>query len=149
MSPCLYTYQLLFLLLDQGLNCCSWEPMPLQMAACCAGCACPRRQVSNVLLDAAGLMGGHSGLNINEDRGNAVRFVAQVTNAVLKAAPNARLARISGGDKRNAIAREASAQIVVGPPCTTSEAAFLVFWVPILDKVASALLLISSTQSAA
>ncbi|CAK0786449.1 hypothetical protein CVIRNUC_009662 [Coccomyxa viridis] len=61
----------------------------------------------------SGLMGGHSGLNINEDRGNAVRFVAQVANAVLKAAPSARLARISGGDKRNAIAREASAQIVV------------------------------------
>ena len=61
----------------------------------------------------AGLMGGHSGLNINEDRGNAVRFVAQVTNAVLKAAPNARLARITGGDKRNAIAREASADMVV------------------------------------
>ena len=58
-------------------------------------------------------MGGHSGLNINEDRGNAVRFVAQVTNAVLNAAPNARLARIAGGDKRNAIAREASADVVV------------------------------------
>ena len=58
-------------------------------------------------------MGGHSGLNINEDRGNAVRFVAQVTNAVLKAAPNARLARITGGEKRNAIAREASADVVV------------------------------------
>ena len=78
-------------------------------------------------LDAAGLMGGHSGLNINEDRGNAVRFVAQVANAVLKAAPSARLARISGGDKRNAIAREASAQIVVGPPCLADTAVSSVF----------------------
>lgn len=58
-------------------------------------------------------MGGHSGLNINEDRGNAVRFVAQVANAVLGAAPGARLARMTGGDKRNAIAREASAVVVV------------------------------------
>ena len=81
----------------------------------------------HLLLGAAGLMGGHSGLNINEDRGNAVRFVAQVTNAVLKAAPNARLARISGGDKRNAIAREASAQIVVCPPCLADKTAVLSF----------------------
>ena len=61
----------------------------------------------------AGLMGGHSGLNINEDRGNAVRFVAQIVNAVLSAAPTARLASITGGDKRNAIAREASAMVLV------------------------------------
>ena len=61
----------------------------------------------------AGLMGGHSGLNIAEDRGNAVQFVARLANAVLKAAPNARLARLAGGDKRNAIAREASADLVV------------------------------------
>lgn len=81
----------------------------------------------HVLLDAAGLMGGHSGLNINEDRGNAVRFVAQVTNAVLKAAPNARLARISGGDKRNAIPREASAEIVVGLPHPACRAVSSVF----------------------
>ena len=58
-------------------------------------------------------MGGHSGLNIAEDRGNAVQFVARLANTVLKAAPNARLARITGGDKRNAIAREASADLVV------------------------------------
>ena len=61
----------------------------------------------------AGLMGGHSGLNINEDRGNAVRFVAQIVNAVLSAAPTAKLASIAGGDKRNAIAREASATVLV------------------------------------
>ena len=58
-------------------------------------------------------MGGHSGLNIAEDRGNAVRFVARLADAVLKAAPKSQLARISGGDKRNAIAREASADLVV------------------------------------
>jgi dipeptidase D len=61
----------------------------------------------------AGLMGGHSGLNISEDRGNAVRFVAQIVNAVLSAAPSARLESVAGGDKRNAIAREASATLAV------------------------------------
>ena len=65
----------------------------------------------------AGLMGGHSGLNIAEDRGNAVQFMARLATAVLKAVPEARLARIAGGDKRNAIAREASADLVV---CTSS-----------------------------
>lgn len=90
----------------------------------------------HVLLDAAGLMGGHSGLNINEDRGNAVRFVAQVTNAVLKAAPNARLAHISGGDKRNAIPREASAEIVVRIPRLASIAVSSVPRVPVPIAVA-------------
>ena len=65
----------------------------------------------------AGLMGGHSGLNIAEDRGNAVQFVARLANAVLKAAPESRLARIAGGDKRNAIAREATVDLVVGAAC--------------------------------
>ncbi len=60
-------------------------------------------------------MGGHSGLNIAEDRGNAVQFVARLANAVLKAAPESRLARIAGGDKRNAIAREATVDLVVCP----------------------------------
>ena len=58
-------------------------------------------------------MGGHSGLNIAEDRGNAVRLAARVADAVIAATPGVRLARIAGGDKRNAIAREASATLLV------------------------------------
>lgn len=61
----------------------------------------------------AGLMGGHSGLNINEDRGNAVRFVGRVADAILAAAPGTALASVSGGDKRNAIPREAAATVLV------------------------------------
>ena len=38
----------------------------------------------------AGLLGGHSGLNIDEDRGNAVKFIAQVVDAILEAVPQAR-----------------------------------------------------------
>ena len=60
-----------------------------------------------------GLMGGHSGLNINEDRGNAVRFAARIADTLLEAAPGARLVQISGGDKRNAIPREATALLLV------------------------------------
>ena len=61
----------------------------------------------------AGLLGGHSGLNIGEDRGNAVIMAAQLAEAVLKAVPGARLASLQGGDKRNALAREASAVLLV------------------------------------
>lgn len=60
-----------------------------------------------------GLLGGHSGINIQEDRGNAVRMAAATVEAVLAAAPDARLVGIRGGDKRNAIARECSATVAV------------------------------------
>ena len=58
-------------------------------------------------------MGGHSGLNIGEGRGNAVVFAARAADAVLSGVPGARLAAIVGGDKRNAIPREASATLTV------------------------------------
>ena len=60
-----------------------------------------------------GLMGGHSGICIHEDRGNAVQLMARAVTALLVAAPGTRLAEIKGGDKRNAIAREATAVIMV------------------------------------
>ena len=59
-------------------------------------------------------MGGHSGLNIAEDRGNAVRFAARVADAVMAAAPGTKLGSMAGGDKRNALPREAGAMLLVG-----------------------------------
>jgi hypothetical protein len=59
-------------------------------------------------------VGGHSGLNINEDRGNAVVMLAQTIAALREAVPGARVASLAGGDKRNAIPREASAELLVG-----------------------------------
>jgi dipeptidase D len=61
----------------------------------------------------AGLLGGHSGIDIDADRGNAVKIAAAVAEAVLEAVPDARLALLQGGDKRNAIPREASADVAV------------------------------------
>ncbi len=58
-------------------------------------------------------MGGHSGLNISEDRGNAVVLAALVLQAVVKAHPDVRIISLTAGDKRNAIAREASAILEV------------------------------------
>lgn len=65
------------------------------------------------VLRVSGLMGGHSGLNISEDRGNAVALVTLVLQAVVKAHPDVRIVSLTAGDKRNAIAREASAVLEV------------------------------------
>jgi dipeptidase D len=61
-----------------------------------------------------GLKGGHSGIDINAGRGNAIRILAQVLGA-LRMDFGYGLAAIKGGNKRNAIPREASAQILLDP----------------------------------
>ena len=61
-----------------------------------------------------GLKGGHSGIDINAGRGNAIRILAQVLSALKPAFPFA-LAGIKGGNKRNAIPREASATLLLDP----------------------------------
>ena len=68
-----------------------------------------------IRLKVSGLMGGHSGDDINKGRGNAnkilVRFLYQV-----QAAFDMQLASINGGNLRNAIAREAEAVIIIPMP---------------------------------
>jgi dipeptidase D len=61
-----------------------------------------------------GLKGGHSGIDIHAGRGNAIRILAQVLGA-LKPVFSLGLASIKGGNKRNAIPREASATILLQP----------------------------------
>lgn len=77
---------------------------------------CPPTHSHPQVLRVSGLMGGHSGLNISEDRGNAVALVTLVLQAVVKAHPDVRIISLTAGDKRNAIAREASAVLEVGQP---------------------------------
>lgn len=60
-----------------------------------------------------GLKGGHSGIDINAGRGNAIRLLAQVLGALKGFGFG--LASIKGGNKRNAIPREASAMIFLDP----------------------------------
>lgn len=67
-----------------------------------------------------GLKGGHSGIDIHAGRGNAIRLLAQLLNA-LRPAFKLELASIKGGNKRNAIPREASAMVFLDP---AREAAF-------------------------
>lgn len=59
-----------------------------------------------------GLKSGHSGIDINAQRGNAIRILARVLYGLHKDL-GIRLASIKGGNKRNAIAREAFAVVTV------------------------------------
>ncbi len=61
-----------------------------------------------------GLRGGHSGVNIHEGRGNAIKLLARFLNTLLQKTPS-RISAISGGTARNAIPREAFAIIAIAP----------------------------------
>ena len=62
-----------------------------------------------------GLKGGHSGIDIMLQRGNAVQLLARMLYAVARHVP-LQLGRIQGGNKHNAIPREASASVIVAEP---------------------------------
>ncbi len=63
------------------------------------------------LLHVKGLKGGHSGLEIDKGRGNSIKIINRVLLALEKA--DARISTIEGGNKSNAIPREAEALIFV------------------------------------
>jgi len=58
-----------------------------------------------------GLKGGHSGLEIDKGRGNAIKIINRVLIALEEV--GARLSSINGGNKRNAIPRECVAQVFI------------------------------------
>lgn len=60
-----------------------------------------------------GLRGGHSGVDIHEERGNAIKLLVRVLRQLAAKFP-LRLAELSGGSARNALPREALATIA-GP----------------------------------
>ena len=62
-----------------------------------------------------GLRGGHSGLNIVENRGNALKLLARLLSALVEQGVPFDLATVAGGSKHNAIPREAEAVIVPAP----------------------------------
>lgn len=71
-----------------------------------------------------GLQGGHSGVDIHEGRGNALRIMGSVLQDLLNRLP-AQLAQVNGGSAHNAIPREAVA-VVVSDPARESEVKSLV-----------------------
>jgi len=70
-------------------------------------------------LTVSGLKGGHSGLEIHQGRGNAIKILNRALLAL--EAHGARVSTIEGGNKRNAIPREAEA-IVFLPPKAWADA---------------------------
>jgi dipeptidase D len=62
-------------------------------------------------LTVTGLKGGHSGLDINQGRGNAIKILGRVLNKISETNPLVN--QISGGSLRNAIPREAEGVISI------------------------------------
>lgn len=82
--------------------------LPVERTAAPAGAKAMRVIVS-------GLRGGHSGLDIVQQRGNAIKILARVLTEA-DAAASLALADFTGGNARNAIPREAHATVFAGGP---------------------------------
>jgi dipeptidase D len=82
-------------------------------------------------LKVAGLRGGHSGIDIAAGRGNAIRILAQTLKA-LERTFDLEVGAVRGGNKRNAIPREASALLYLEPaeeaPVSLEVARILAEW---------------------
>lgn len=67
---------------------------------------------SNILIKISGLRGGHSGIDIHEQRGNAIKILARL---LWKTSQNHEffISDIKGGDKHNAIPRESYAKVTI------------------------------------
>jgi dipeptidase D len=66
----------------------------------------------SVMLKIVGLRGGHSGIDIPEQRGNAIKIIARLLNKTKKVA-KFHIAELAGGSKRNAIPRECFAKLSI------------------------------------
>ncbi len=63
-------------------------------------------------IELSGLRGGHSGVDIHEERGNAIKLLVRVLHELAADMP-LRLADLQGGSARNALPREAWATVAV------------------------------------
>ncbi len=72
----------------------------------------PKESAKALLVKVTGLKGGHSGCDIHEQRGNALRVLGRCLGQARKKVPFA-LAEVNGGNKRNAIPREAGTAAVM------------------------------------
>jgi dipeptidase D len=96
----------------QGTWALALEPLPAKLAG--------------LEVRVTGLKGGHSGMEIDKGRGNAVKILNRVLIAL--EACGARLSRLDGGNKRNAIPREASAVVYVPPARLADARAIVAAW---------------------
>ena len=63
-------------------------------------------------IDLRGLRGGHSGVDIHEERGNAIKLLVRILRDLEERLP-LRLSRLEGGTARNALPREAFALVAL------------------------------------
>jgi dipeptidase D len=77
-----------------------------------------------------GLKGGHSGLEIDKNRGNAIKILTRLVTAAV--AEGGRVASMQGGNKRNAIPRDADAVVCVPRPKADRMVAHVKTLVPLL-----------------
>lgn len=78
-------------------------------------------------LDISGLRGGHSGINIHEGRGNAIKILTRILCSLDRQFPLC-LSSFTGGTARNAIPREASAVIGIQEQNMISVSGLLQQW---------------------
>jgi dipeptidase D len=77
------------------------------------------------MIKISGLAGGHSGLDIDKYRANAVKIAAEVLDRIRKEFPSAQIGSVMGGDKRNALAREANMLLFLAEPQVQAVASLL------------------------
>ncbi|KAB2966354.1 aminoacyl-histidine dipeptidase [Zoogloea sp.] len=82
-------------------------------------------QAWRITLD--GLRGGHSGVDIHEERGNAIKLLVRVLRALEGALP-LRLASLDGGTARNALPRETRAVVALPADAGDRLATLLADW---------------------
>jgi dipeptidase D len=81
---------------------------------------------ASMMLTVKGLKGGHSGLEIDKGRGNAIKIIARVLTDLT--ALGCRIASVNGGNKRNAIPRECEALLFVPKNKVDAAAACVAEW---------------------
>ncbi|MFT3857565.1 MAG: aminoacyl-histidine dipeptidase [Aquabacterium sp.] len=80
-----------------------------------------------------GLRGGHSGVNIHEERGNAIKLLVRVLRG-LQDLGDVRLVSLQGGTARNALPREAFAVVAVPESLAADLAQALLSWQVLLQQ---------------
>lgn len=81
-----------------------------------------------------GMIGGHSGLNIHENRANAIKVATRILTAARNGGIQYDLVSIEGGDKHNAIPRECSFEILLKDEETEKFTNLLEEWKNIVAK---------------
>lgn len=94
-----------------------------------------RREVSGqeAVITVSGLLGGHSGTEINKNRANADKLLGRLLYE-LDRELDYDLIGVTGGTKDNAIPREATARLVINPEEAEDLSAFLSQWKAVLKK---------------